>query len=409
MTTSTEVLEIITKGENSRVAFQRDVSEIHDLARELVAFSNHEGGTVLIGVDDDGSVIGVKKDRLAERVVNTSRDRIRPPIIPALEVVGDVRPGADVAVVKIERSSRVHGLRHRNHDSHLIRAGSLSREASEEEMLRLFQEKGLLRTDLRPIPGTGMADLDRRRLSDYFGRVRRIDLPEHDEDKWRNLLVDLDLMVEGGVTLGGMLLFGNRPRRFLPQSGIQAVAFPGVEKDYEMREKVVLHGPMTPLRDEDGTLSEPGLVDRALEFVRRNTGVTAHVDRDGRRADRSEYPDEAVREAVVNALIHRDYLNDGTDIELLIFRDRLEVNSPGKLPYEVTPERLPLGVRHPRNPLLEDVMGDYGYHEYRGMGLWRRIMRGAREHNGTDPQLVEEFDHFIVRLFSGTGEDGPRR
>jgi len=78
-------------------------------------------------------------------------------------------------------------------------------------------------------------------------------------------------MTEEGVTVGGMLLFGNTPNRFLPQSGIDAAAFPGIQKDYAARERMALRGPMTPLLGADGKLVENGLVEQALDFVRRNT------------------------------------------------------------------------------------------------------------------------------------------
>ena len=255
---------------------------------------------------------------------------------------------------------------------------------------------------LRPVSGTSIADLDRRRLRDYFGRVRQQNVPEDDDvEGWQTLLVNTEIMVEGGVSLSGMLLFGNTPNRFLPQAGIDAVAFPGTEKDYAAKERQTLRGPMTPLMGTNGQILETGLVEQAWEFVRRNISVTATLEDGVRRVERFTYPVEAVRETVVNALIHRDYLLANTDIELAIYADRMEVISPGKLPNGITPERMRTGTRAARNQLLKDVMRDYGYLEHMGMGVPRKIVRGMQEHNQTDSDLVEDGERFIVRLFAG--------
>ena len=103
-------------------------------------------------------------------------------------------------------------------------------------------------------------------------------------------------------------------------------------------------------------------------------------------------------ETVVNAIVHRDYLLSGTDIELSIYADRLEVVSPGRLPNGVTPERMRVGCST-RNELLKDVMRDNGYLEHMGMGIPRKIIRGMREHNGTEPDLVADDEQFTVRLW----------
>jgi len=207
-------------------------------------------------------------------------------------------------------------------------------------------------------------------------------------------------MVEEGVTLAGVLLFARAPNRFLPQAGIDAVAFLGREKDYNARERTAVRGPMVPLLAADGSLVESGLVEQAVEFVRRNTGVTATLAADARRIERATYPPEAVREAIVNALIHRDYLLANTDIELAVYADRLEVISPGRLSNGITPARMRAGCRASRNQLIKDVMRDYGYLEHMGMGIPRKIVFGMRNHNGTDPDLIEADEQFIVRLLS---------
>lgn len=405
MATRTELLEIIQNGESSGVELKRDVLKNHDLAKELVAFSNFEGGMVLLGVEDDGTVTGLTREDIEEWVMNTCRDKIRPAIIPFFEVFRDVVPGKDVAMVRVSRGADVHSQWHNNRNTYFIRVGTQSREPTPEELSRLFQQRGTFRAELKPVSGARLVDLDRRRLKDYFGRVRQQDTPDDgDEEGWQSLLVNTEIMVEDGVALSGMLLFGKTPNRFLPQAGIDAAAFPGRSKDYAARERATLRGPMTPLLDSRGDVVEAGLVEQAVDFVRRNTAVTATLKDGARRVERPTYPVEAVREAIVNALIHRDYLLSNTDIELVVYEDRLEIVSPGRLPNGITPQRMRLGTRAARNQLLKDVMRDYGYLEHMGMGVPRKIVRGMMEHNGTDPEFIEEGERFTVRLLAHGNE-----
>jgi len=403
--TKAELLEILRNGENSGVDFKRDAVENHKLAKDLVAFANLSGGMVLLGVDDDGSVSGITRDKLEEWVMTASRDKIRPELIPYLQIIREAARGKDVAVVRVERGYTVHHLWHNHHRTYYIRVGSESREASPEELARLFQQRGALRMEVSPLSGSSISDLDLRRLRDYFERVRQQSAPPiEDPEQWRTLLVNTEIMTEANghaaATVAGMLLFGKRPNRFLPQAGIDAAAHLGREKDYEARERAQLRGPMTPLFSGDGQLVENGLIEQAVAFVRRNTKVESRLADGARRIDRWTYPEEAVRETLVNALVHRDYLLSGTDVELSLYEDRLEVISPGRLPNGITPERMKIGCRSSRNQLLKDVMGDYGYLEHMGMGIPRKIIKCMKQHNGTEPDLIEQEEAFMVRLRS---------
>jgi ATP-dependent DNA helicase RecG len=402
VTTRLELIELINNGENSGVEFKRDVIDNRALAKELVAFSNFDGGMVLLGVEDDGSISGITRPNLEEWVMTACRDKIRPAIIPFFEIIRDVEPGKHVAVVRIAPGFSVHTCWHNNSNSYFIRVGTQSREPAPEELSRLFQQRRAFRAELGPVSGARLADLDLRRLRDYFGRVRQQETPdEGDEAGWQRLLLNTEIMVDEGVTLWGLLLFGTSPNRFLPFAGIEAVAFPGVDKDYAARERATLRGPMTALIGEGG-LVENGLVEQALEFIRRNVAAKTILEDGARRIEVPVYPAEVLREAVVNALIHRDYLLTSTDIELAIYSDRLEVISPGRLPNGITPARMRTGCRAARNQLIKDAMKDYGYLEHMGLGVPRKIVKGMREHNGTNPELIEADETFTVRLLASS-------
>jgi ATP-dependent DNA helicase RecG len=401
----TELLEILRNGENSGVEFKLDTIEPRAFAKELVALANLQGGIALLGVADDGTIQGATRPRLEEWVMSACRDKIRPELIPYFEIIRDIEPGRDVAVVRVDRGWSVHHVWHDNHRTYYIRVGSTNREASQEELERLFQQRGGFRVELRPVSGTSLDDLDFRRLEDYFGRIRQQTIPEGEEG-WRTLLVNTEFLSDEGhgtpATVAGLLLFGINPNRFLPQASIDAVAYPGHEKEYAARERRSLRGPLTPLlREEDGRplFLENGLVEQALDFVQRNSGMTAVLMNGARRVEHPDYPAEAVREAVVNALAHRDYLLSSTDIELSLYEDHLEIISPGSLPNGITPERMRVGCRASRNQLVKDVMRDYGYLEHMGMGIPRKLIPSMRNQNGTEPDLIEDGERFIVRLW----------
>ena len=400
MTTRTELLEIIANGGNSGVEPRRDDLGARDLAKELAAFSNLEGGMVLLGAEDDGTITGLMRDDLEQWVMNTCRERIRPAVVPFFEVVRDVRKNRDIAIVRVTRGYGVHAFRDNDIDRYPIRVGSRSREAGREELARLFSQRASVRTELRPVSGATLASLDRRRLRNYFVDVRRQDAPaDEDGEAWQSLLMNTGIMTGEGVTVAGMLLFGTMPNRFLPHAGIDAVAYPGPERDHDARERTTLRGPMTPLPGQAGHIVDNGLVEQALEFAQRNTRPVVEAGSE-RRADRPAYPRDALREGIVNALVHRDYRFTGNAVELAVYGDRLEIVSPGRLPNGMTPDRMRCGTRAARNQLLKDVMRDYDcrYQEPAGRGIPRIVVRGMREHNGTEPALLELDERFTLRL-----------
>ncbi|MGH9207216.1 MAG: AlbA family DNA-binding domain-containing protein, partial [Acidimicrobiales bacterium] len=280
--TLSDLFELLREGENSGVEFKRDDVQPRDLAKALVALSNLRGGRILLGVEDDGTISGLVRDAVDEWVLMIARDKVRPPLIPHVQTVTDPASGRQIAVVTVEAGYAVHAVWHDNHFSYYIRAGRQSREASPEELSRLQQQRGGFRAELRPISGTSYANLDQRRLADYFQRVRGQAIPDpEDRHGWVQLLSATEFLVDGVTEpvpcLAAIALFGSSTARFLPQSGIDAVAYPGVEKDYTAIERATLRGPLVPLMTRSGELVEPGLVDSAVAFVRRNVGVRAEL------------------------------------------------------------------------------------------------------------------------------------
>ena len=403
----TALLAVIAQPENSTVEFKRDDCHPDDLAKDMSALLNREGGVILLGVEDDGRISGLTKNvkETEEWLMNIAQNKIQPPAIPVWDSVL-MDDGKVVGVVKLlgDCPGKPHKARCGDAWVTYSRGGSVSREASREEEARLYQAAQLVRYELKPVLDMGFEELDVDRLENYFYTVLDREKPSYNSiEELRRVLLNSDLLVSSGhskcASVAGMLLFGINPNRRVPQAGVTAAAFPGTVKDYNMVDEEQIRGPMTPMISKRGALVDKGVIDRTVDFVHRNMGNSAWLD-DGRRVVDRAFPLDAVREAVVNALIHRDYAREGTDVEVSLYADRLEIISPGRLPNGITVEKMRQGiVRVARNELLKEIIRDYRYMEYPGMGVRNRIIASMLEHNGTDPDLEEQDDRFVVRLW----------
>jgi ATP-dependent DNA helicase RecG len=187
------------------------------------------------------------------------------------------------------------------------------------------------------------------------------------------------------MTVAGLLVFGKEPQRHLPQSRLSAVRFLGDD---------VVSDRLSP-QEIAGTL--PRLVQLADDYARQYTGVYSRID--GLvRSDKAFYPAAVVREAVTNAVAHRDYSIAGSQVRVFIFDNRLEVRSPGRLPNSMTLETIRFYNHESRNPLLAQFLNRLGLMEEFGAGI-PTMIRLMKEHNGTEPEFALEGEEFVVRLF----------
>jgi len=422
--TRTDLIELIQNRENSGVEFKRDDTTPEKLAKEMAALLNLEGGHILLGVEQDGTVSGLVRDpeKVEEWVMQVARSHLRPAAIPFWETLEwDEEKVVGVISLPADAPDKPYKAKRGSAWITQIRVGSTSREATDDEEARLYMQSGRLQYDRKPMPGSRFEDLDLRRLINYFRDVRRQNCPDEDDhEAWIHLLVNTELMAENRgraiPSAGGLLLFGRRPKKYLPHSGVSAAAYPGTEKDYDAKARATLRGPAVSLfsrSKEPGVIYpimpqsfsdhsetvEAGVIEQAVDFVRRHIDIKAWIDSGARRQERWDYPLEAVREALVNAVAHRDYTLTVMDVELSIYADRLEIISPGRLPNTVTVDKMRAGYRASRNELVKEILRDYRYVEATGLGVPRKIVQGMLAHNGTEPELVELDDRFLVRLW----------
>ena len=398
-----ELRELLQAGEGAKVEFKRDEVRPNQLAKEIVAFANTNGGRVLLGVEDDGTISGIKRPNLQEWLMDAVIGAlITPQLIPDYEEVATA--AGQVGVVSVHPgTAKPYAVQQGARQGYYLRYGNTCRRATREQMLRLFESGGLLAVERLPIHGSGNDELDQRRVEEYFQRV----LGEDKMDDWTQTLLHRDLLVETDAapapccSYAGYALFALAPRRRLPQAGMRLLVFPGTDMDYDASLDEVLDLPFVGLGEQKpGKFIEQTLPDRALSYLQphisreRLTGMT--------RQRHWDYPREAIREVLVNAFAHRDWTRQG-DIRVVVYENRMEVTSPGALPNGMTIEKMKVGQQSPRNANIVRILRDYGIMDDRGMGIRRKVVPLMAEHNGCEPLFEATEDYFRVVLNRGDG------
>lgn len=404
----TELFEIIANSENSGVEFKRDDCRPEQLAKEIVAMVNHQGGLILLGVEDDGEISGIQRENLEEWVMDGVVRKIHPQILPSYQEI-QVDDDKRVAILSFEQEvSKPYVCRHNNREEIYIRVGSTSRLATREQRARLFEVGRVLRAETLPVSGTSAESLDMGRIADYLKHViRDPDLPTSDEGWVRRLLGLGFLTNKVGATpvctMAGLLLFGYRPRRYLGQSGIRLMVFEGVDKTDQSRLDEVLDMPMVGLwKWEPGSerqLVSDGIIEGVIKMLKPFISEeNDNIDEGMRRERKWHYPIEAFREILVNAITHRDWTRF-MDIEITCYSDRLEVISPGAMQNSMTVEKMMAGRRSPRNGLIVDILKDYGYVDVRGMGVRTKVVPLMKSENHNKPVFESTEDHLKTILY----------
>ena len=253
-----------------------------------------------------------------------------------------------------------------------------------------------------------MVALDKARLQNYLETViSDPDIPSTAQD-WEERLLGLGFLVKAPTgevmcTIAGLVLFGIKPRRYLRQTGIRVMVFEGQDKTYQARLDEILDMPLVGRieRDKGGnrTIIEDGLVEKLLSVLRPFIFYESDVlDANSLRRDRGWlYPLNALRELVINACAHRDWTRF-VDIEIGVYANRLEIISPGALQNSMTIEKMKAGQRSPRNPIIVEILRDYGYVDARGMGIRTKVIPQMRAFNGTEPVFEATEDYLKITL-----------
>lgn len=345
---------LIAQGENQSLEFKSSEAHANSLAKEMVAFANTAGGVILLGVEDDGVISGLDDDKNYEEwVSNIARNNV----IPALDLQIEQQLVGTQSVLYIEVSKGKEKPYQTQQNQFLTRVGSTNRTATQGELMRMFQQSGMFHFDQVAVPKTTMNDLNLAVLDQYFSSYE-IKFSQETEAERRQLLINTDVLTETGeVTVGGLLMFGVNPSRYLPQASIMFAHFNGTEPSAELfnRQEII------------GTL--PQQVDTAVAIMKNHLVRPSMIEGTKRVDTVALPPDRVLREMVVNACVHRNYGISGSRIRLFIYDDRIECISPGRLPNSVTVEKLRYGVSHASNSVLLKFMDNLRYIDRLGRGF----------------------------------------
>ncbi|MGH3938548.1 MAG: RNA-binding domain-containing protein [Pseudonocardiaceae bacterium] len=380
--TPDELRDRILRWENPHTDFKESIDSNIELAKDFICFANSDGGQLIIGVAKDRKVTGVPDtDQLLLRVDDVAFQSCSPPVTVVPEIV--TLEGKDVAVLNIAKGDqRPYCTRD---GRYYIRSGARCRRASREELLRLFQAAHSLFYDEQPLPRLALTELDLNEVSRYLDDTNQMDL---DDDLVR--LLRAWRMYDGShPTVGGLVLLGRRPQAYLESSRVVVGALVGDDIGDDFIDRKDVHGSLF------------SAITQIETFLRLHLR-TAHQIVGFEKEKREEIPMAALREAVVNALVHRDYTIPGPT-RVFVLSNRVEVRSPGRPPNSVDAEAMRAGVHVTRNPHIYSRVVAAELATRAGTGI-RRIARLLREANGTSLGIAISDAEVVLTL-----PRGPRR
>lgn len=389
-----DLTSLLTAGMGPGIHWYPADVPLERLAATLVGMANTDGGIVLIGISPrSGHIQGVSDSSLAvDRVFQAAMLASPPLVLPLPQVLRD--GSARVLEVLIPAGlPHLYSLGGR----YLWREGFRNNPMPAEQLRRKLMERGLLQFEERLPQGASLDDLDPLQVEVYahaYQSALRLEESELAADPLEILVQRGCLRQDDGAlrpTYAALLLFGRNPQRWLPSATILAVRFPGTA-----------FGDQYIKQDIRGSL--PQQLQQAETFLRHNLQSVVRISGLVHQ-EMPEYPFEAVRELLVNAVAHRDYNQQGDTIHLNIFADRLEVTSPGGLPGPVNLQNL-LEARFSRNAVLVQILSDQGFVERLGYGL-DRVVRLMQQNDLRPPKFEESAGGFRVTLYNAAqGESG---
>lgn len=391
----------IADGETSTVELKKAVPRPSELAERMCGMANAQGGLIIIGVEDSSlEVVGVPDARMTltrDMVLRAAR-QIDPslsldPAEPEVYVLDSKR----VVVATIPPS---RGPVYQASGVFWIRRGTHTVPLSASEMLELANDRGLQDWELQPVHDATMKDVNPERVDAYVRQRSARSRGLRRFDNLQQFLIGLKcariVNRKAVPTNAGLLFFGQDPQQHLIQSEVVCVLYRDTSGVGGYADRKIITGPIQELIDETEA------------FLAQHVPVEGRIE-GWKRIDLPDYPLEALREAVVNAVIHRDYTRRGESIRVFYYADRIEVHSPGLLLPGVTVEQMRRGevTSKLRNPILAGLLRDIpGYMERVGSGI--RLMFEETKQMGLPPPQFREMSEFVV-TFSKAPAAAPTR
>lgn len=375
---------VIPKNESETAEFKESSSDLNAILETVCAFSNSKGGRVYIGIRDNGEIVGVTiGKKTLEELSSFIRQNSSPKIYPQIEV--KLVNTTTLIIISVEEG---------HEKPYLAKGTGFKRFGKTNVKLDINElEKQILKKHSQKIVFDGMVsdaeitDVDENTIKRFVEKAGTLRSQRFTSEKPSTILSNLHLIREGKILNGGILCFGKNVTSLLPQAAFRCAVF----RNYAITNHQLI----------EGNIFE--VIDKVEQFAINNI-KRSYVIKGVQREDIFEYPIEAIREAVINAVVHRDYFSNAC-CYLSVHEDRLEIRNPGVLPEEVKLEDLkkPGHISLPRNRLIARVAFLFGYIEQFGTGT-TKIVNLCRRSGIKDPVFSEKSGHFFVTFFSSKKE-----
>ncbi len=374
--------------ERQTVERKESLSQFREIVETCAAFATAQGGRIYVGVRDDGMVVGVQIGKgTLERLANDIAQNTVPKLVPAIAT--EQEAGKTVIVVEVAENPTkpvsAYGRAYR-------RSGRTNQVLPASEIAELyFASRGTTWDETTRSDAT-LDAIDPGKVRQFLNRAKiERDWDIDPQTPVAHALRQLKVVRDGQLTIAALLLFGKEPQRFLLQAKLRCARFKGTDEVAFIDLKVI-----------EGDIIQQ--VEDAMAFVRRQTSMAVKIEGKLERTEKWEYPLEAVREAVTNAVCHRDYADSG-NVVVKIFDDRLEVSNPGGLPAGLTVEDLKRPHEsNPRNKLVADAFFLIKYIEQFGTGIGRMI-KDCREAGVPEPEFECRAGAFRIIFHKPTSLD----
>lgn len=358
----------------------------NDIIRHLVAFANAGGGTLVIGIENDGRITGFNKNDAhpIEDFKNIASKRLvgTPVVVNAKEIAVINEQGEDDTVLVLEIPA-CHGkvIESFDHEVYLRQADE-SVKLSYEQRTQLLYDKGQRYFEDEIVDRSSIDDVDEDIMNLYRGHMGISDKPADE------ILEARGMIFEGKLTTAGILLFGKNPTKYLPQARLRFVRYDGMFAGTGERLNIIKE------KTFDGAI--PKIIIEARDFINTQMREFQYLNNEGVFDKMPEYPEFAWFEGIVNALTHRNYSVNGEHIKFIMFDDRIEIYSPGLLPNIVTVETIRYS-RYSRNPKIARILSEFGWVKEMNEGV-KRIYTEMQSLYLQDPIYSEPAHQVLLRL-----------
>lgn len=377
--------ELVAKNEGKTLEFKENLKSLANIIKTVIAFANTAGGIIVVGVEDrTKNIVGMNNIlNEEERLISSITDSISPLLVPEISIQS--YRSKELLVIQVPHGAGPFYLKHEKpEDGTFIRFGSTNRLADAETLQSLRDYARNIYFDEKPYLGGDTDLLDWEFINSVFKKAKK-KITQHNAVSLGLIFQQTNHINKECPTNGGIILFGLNHLELFPDAIIRCGRFLGFDRE-------------TILDQIDIETYLPLAIEEALHFIKKNTSMKAEIGRLERR-DVPQYPSIAIREAIVNAIIHADYGIKGIQITIAIFDDRIEITNPGALPFGLTLENALLGASRVRNRVIAKVFRALKWIEQWGSGL-RRIKKACIRMGLKEPKFEELNNQFRVTLYA---------